>query len=149
MKYAIIQAYEGDHSIALVCRAMGVNRGGYYNWRDRSLSPRSERRRLMEVRIQETYQEFEARYGARRIAQELNELGLSCSTNYVAGIMKAVNLKARNGKGFSYRHQSLSMVNVSENLLWRNFNADAPNQKWTTDITYIWVEDQWLSLIHI
>ena len=36
------------------------------------------------------------------------------------------------------------MNNVSDNLLWRNFAASKPNEKWTTDITYIWVKDQWL-----
>ena len=35
------------------------------------------------------------------------------------------------------------MNNVSENILWRDFNADQPNRKWTTDITYIWVEKRW------
>ncbi|MBN7799151.1 IS3 family transposase, partial [Parahaliea mediterranea] len=38
------------------------------------------------------------------------------------------------------------MVNVTENLLWRDFKAKAPNEKWTTDITYVWVNDQWLYL---
>lgn len=146
MKYAIVQQHECDYSISLMCRVMGVNRGGYSRWRDREPSARSRRRVHMEHQIQETYEEFEARYGARRIADELNELGYPCSTNYVAGIMQSSGLKARNGKGFNYRHQSLTMVNVSENLLWRNFQAEAPNQKWTTDITYIWVEEQWLYL---
>jgi putative transposase len=31
-------------------------------------------------------------------------------------------------------------------LLWRRFGASKPNEKWTTDITYIWVEKQWLYL---
>lgn len=38
------------------------------------------------------------------------------------------------------------MTNVSDNLLWRDFGADKPNQKWTSDITYIWVNDRWLYL---
>ena len=35
------------------------------------------------------------------------------------------------------------MHNVSENLLWRDFKADKPNQKWTSDITYIWIDKRW------
>ena len=38
------------------------------------------------------------------------------------------------------------MTNVADNLLWRQFAAERPNQKWTTDITYIWVNDRWLYL---
>ena len=129
-----------------MCRTLCVSRGGYSRWRDRAPSPRSKRRKQLEQQIKETYKDFEARYGARRIRNELNELGYPCSTNYVADIMQSVGLKARNGKGFNYRHHSLTMVNVSDNLLWRNFKADAPNQKWTSDLTYIWVEEQWLYL---
>lgn len=93
-----------------------------------------------------TYEEFEARYGSRRIADELNALGYPCSTNYVADIMKSRQIKARNGKGFNYGRHALSMVNVSENLLWRDFKSGKPNEKWTTDITYIWVERRWVYL---
>ncbi len=38
------------------------------------------------------------------------------------------------------------MQNVSDNLLRRRFGASKPNEKWTTDITSIWVEEQWLYL---
>lgn len=100
----------------------------------------------MEMKVQETYEEFEARYGSRRICDELKALGFPCSSNYVADIMKARDIKARNGKGFIYRQHSLTMHNVSDNVLWRNFKASKPNEKWTTDITYIWVKNQWLYL---
>ncbi|WP_367971465.1 IS3 family transposase [Vibrio scophthalmi] len=39
-----------------------------------------------------------------------------------------------------------SMTNVADNLLRRDFEADNPNQKWVTDITYIWVKSRWLYL---
>jgi transposase InsO family protein len=38
------------------------------------------------------------------------------------------------------------MLNVSENILWRDFNAASLKQKWTSNITYIWVKDKWLYL---
>jgi len=94
----------------------------------------------------DTYATFKARYGAPRIARELKELGMPCSVNYVADILNKQGLKARNGKAFNYGSHALTMHNVSDNLLWRKFGASRPNQKWTTDITYIWVGDQWLYL---
>ncbi|MFC5653239.1 hypothetical protein ACFPYJ_29820 [Paenibacillus solisilvae] len=33
---------------------------------------------------------------------------------------------------------------VAENLLKRDFNVEAPNQKWVTDITQLAIEDTWL-----
>ncbi len=129
-----------------MCRVLGVSRSGYNDWKKRDESDREARRRLMEEKVKETYEDFEARYGARRIAKELNELGFPCSTNFVADIMKSRDMKARNGKGFVYRQHSLTMHNVADNLLWRDFKAKSINEKWTTDITYIWVEKRWLYL---
>src|SRR5690554_4432074 len=129
-----------------MCRVLQVSRSGYYRWLSGGLSERAKRRAEMEGLIKDTYEAFEAIYGAPRIAKELNELGYSCSVNYVAQIMSANGVKARNGKGFKYSSHSLTMLNVSENLLWRDFSATKINEKWTTDITYIWVSDRWLYL---
>lgn len=100
----------------------------------------------MEQQVVDTYTEFKARYGAVRIASELNALNIPCSINYIADILRKEGLRARNGKAFNYSRHALTMHNVSDNLLRRRFTVDRPNTKWTTDITYIWVKDQWLYL---
>ncbi|AUM11215.1 IS3 family transposase [Ketobacter alkanivorans] len=146
MKYALIYEHIGLYSITLMCRVLGVSRSGYYRWLERPISTREARRTEMEGLIKDTYETFEAMYGAPRLAKELTDLGHPCSVNYVAKIMSDHGIKALNGKGFNYSHHSLTMHNVSDNLLWRNFAASRPNEKWTTDITYIWVKDRWLYL---
>jgi putative transposase len=35
---------------------------------------------------------------------------------------------------------------VAPNLLGQDFNADSPDQKWVSDITYIWTDEGWLYL---
>ena len=146
MKYAVILEHVGLFSIVLMCEVLSVSRSGFYRWRDRPQSKRSARREQMIELVKETYEEFEAVYGAPRITKELKELGYPCSVNYIAGLMSSEGIKARNGKGFNYSKHSLSMNNVSDNLLWRDFYAKESNQKWTSDITYIWVQDRWLYL---
>jgi len=138
--------YIGCFPIALMCRVLAVSRSGYYSWINGVASKREQRRADMEVLVRDTYEAFEAAYGAPRITKELNELGYPCSLNYIAQIMAEQGIKARNGKGFKYSQHSLTMLNVSDNLLWRDFSASKPNEKWTTDITYIWVKDRWLYL---
>jgi putative transposase len=138
--------YIGIYSKSLMSRVMGVSRSGFNKWLDRPESARAKRKEDYTQRVKETYEEFEAAYGAPRITEELNALGYPCSENYIARIMAEQGIRARNGKGFKYSRHSLTMNNVSDNLLWRNFHADKPNEKWTSDITYIWVESKWLYL---
>lgn len=146
MKYALIREHRDRYAITMMCRALKVSRSGYYRWIDRPKSARAVRREQMERQVAETYVTFKARYGAPRIAEELNALNIPCSTNYIADLLKKQGLKARNGKAFNYGSHALTQHNVSDNLLWREFGANRPNEKWATDITYIWVEEQWLYL---
>ncbi len=133
----------GSHSKSLMSRAMDVSRSGFNKWLSRGQSIHSQRKSAYSKRVKDTYEKFEAIYGAPRITEELNALGFPCSENYIAKIMAEQGIRARNGKGFKYSRHSLTMNNVSDNLLWRDFHADKPNQKWTSDITYIWIKNCW------
>lgn len=136
----------GAYNKSLMCSVMGVSRWGFNQWLNRPESTRDKRKAKYTEKVMETFEEFEAIYGAPRITQELNAAGFPCSENYIAKLMAGQGIRARNGKGFKYSRHSLTMSNVSDNLLWRDFAADKPNQKWTSDITYIWVESRWLYL---
>lgn len=142
----MIREHVGQFSVSLMCKVLQVSRSGYYRWRDRPRSERAKRRDVMKERVADTWATFKARYGAPRIAEELCALNMPCSVNYVAELLRIQGLKGRNGKRFTYGGHPLAMNNVSDNLLWRQFGASGPNQKWTTDITYIWVEQKWVYL---
>ena len=146
MKYELIEQHADQYDIRLMCRVLGVHPSGFYRWRNRPSSLREQRQDQITSLVRDTYEEFEAAYGAPRIARELNEQGYKCSVNYIAKIMQEQRIVARNGKAFNYGGHALTMHNVAENLLWRDFTTERPNQKWVTDITYIWVENQWLYL---
>jgi transposase InsO family protein len=84
-----------------------------------------------------TFEQFKKRYGAPRIKIDLNEAGISCSLNHVAKLMAESGLKARNGKNYKYYPSANAINHVSDNLLGRDFSANAPDEKWVSDITYI------------
>lgn len=146
MKYELIEQHADQYDIRLMCRVLDVHPSGFYRWRNCPSSPREQRRDQITTLVRDTYEEFEAAYGAPRIARELNEQGYKCSVNYIAKIMQEQRIVARNGKAFNYGGHALTMHNVADNLLWRDFTTERPNQKWVTDITYIWVGNQWLYL---
>ena len=56
-------------------------------------------------------------------------------------------IRAKSKKKFVPRTtDSIHDQPVAENLLNREFTAEAPNRKWVTDITYIWTNEGWLYL---
>jgi hypothetical protein len=127
VKYALIREHVDKYSVVLMYRALDVSRAGYYRWRDRPQSASQTRREFMAEQVSDTWATCKARYGAPRIAEELRALGIPCSVNYVADLLKQQGLKARNGKAFSYGGHPLTMNNVADNLLWRQFGAEKPN----------------------
>ena len=56
------------------------------------------------------------------------------------------NLRARAARKYKATTNSKHDLPVAPNLLAQNFNAEAPNQKWVSDITYLWTDEGWLYL---
>ena len=129
-----------------MCRLLAVSRSGFYVWLKRPESERRQRHRRVGDAVEATFFGFKKRYGAPRITIELNAQGIACCVNHVASILNEKGLRARNGKGFRYRPSVESKTNVSDNLLARRFEADKPNRKWVSDITYIRAGRRWLYL---
>jgi transposase InsO family protein len=123
-----------------MCRWLSVSRSGYYKWRNREASQRSQNKLLVEKAVVTTFKQFKERYGAPRLVVELNESGIPCCTNHVAQLLAKNGLKARNGKGYKYFPSPNATSHVSDNLLARDFSASKPNEKWVSDITYIKIE---------
>ncbi|XOV90549.1 MAG: IS3 family transposase [Pseudomonadota bacterium] len=146
MKYAYIHARREEFKIIRMCRWLEVSKAGYYRWRNREPSLRAQRKELIRAAVNDTYYEFKLRYGAPRIAVELNETGIPCSRNHIAEIMRELGLKARNGKRFKYQPSPEALSLVADNILSRDFTASAPNEKWVSDITYIEIDAGWVYL---
>lgn len=144
-----MKEHRSIHSVQSMAKVLKVSPAGYYRWRSRKVSISSQRRLRVKAAVEKIYYHYKKRYGAPRIAKELNEMGMRCSRNYIASILRNAGLKARNGKQFRYTSRYEARTNLAENLLKRNFKADLPNQKWVTDMTYIWVNGKWLYLVAV
>ena len=82
-------------------------------------------------------------YGARRVWHDLLAEGLSCGLHRVERLMRLHGLIARpRRRGLLKDHGDRSVI--AGNVLDRQFSADAPNQKWVADFTYIWTAEGWL-----
>ena len=88
----------------------------------------------LKAEIKAIYEEHEGRYGYRRIRDELANRGQKVNHKKVQRIMKELGLKCivRMKKYKSYKG---TVGKIAPNILDRRFTADAPNEKWVTDIT--------------
>jgi len=60
--------------------------------------------------------------------------------------MKALELRAKAKRKYKATTQSHHNLPVAPNVLEQDFSADAANQKWVSDITYLWTEEGWYYL---
>jgi len=66
--------------------------------------------------------------------------------NLLVGTEWSNGWRAKAAKKYKATTNSNHSLPVAPNLLEQNFKADAPDQKWVSDITYIWTEEGWLYL---
>jgi transposase InsO family protein len=60
--------------------------------------------------------------------------------------MRLLGLKAIQAKKFKVTTDSTHSNPVAPDLLEQDFRAEAPNQQWTSDSTYVWTDEGWLYL---
>lgn len=146
MRYATIKEHSGQFSLRLMCRLLSVSVSGYYDWRERKPSRRDITNQVLAKKIKAIFDEEKSRAGAVRIAKRLNNEGEPVSRNRVAKIMRSNGWRARAAKKFKATTNSSHQLPVAPNLLQQNFLAHQPNEKWVSDITYVWTEEGWLYL---
>jgi putative transposase len=84
-------------------------------------------------------------YGARRVWHDVLEQGLSCGLHRIERLMREQALRAHPRRRGLPKDRGARAA-VAENVLDRQFQAKAPNQKWVADFTYIWTAEGWLYL---
>ena len=150
MKYAAIKAHRAQFSVALMCRALGVSRAGFYASRKRTPSARTQRDEQLRGQIRVVHRQSRATYGSPRVHAELAAQGERCGRKRVARLMRAEGLRVKMRRRF--RPQTTNSQHphpVVENVLARRFSVKeiaATNRVWAGDITYVPTREGWLYL---
>jgi len=72
------------------------------------------------------------------MTEELQELGLSVGHRRVRRLMRENGIKIVRTRKYKTTTDSNHAFNIAPNLLDQDFTTDALNQKWASDISYIW-----------
>jgi len=120
------------------CEVLDVSRSAYYAWRERGPSERDQREAVLTALVRALFWKHRRRYGARRIAADLADLGEVCSPRLAGKIMKNQGLRAIQPKSFVPRTtHSRHHWGYSPNLIVDMPEPDAIDRLWVGDITYV------------
>lgn len=127
-----MSALRSHHRLELLLKVAGLARSTFYYQARLALHP--DENAPVSERIQQIYTEHRGCYGYRRITAVLRQTGQVINHKAVQRLMNSLGLKSviRRKKYRSYRGE---VGRTAANLLDRQFAADAPNQKWVTDVT--------------
>lgn len=89
----------------------------------------------LRMQVRNIFEENDFRYGSLRIWTVLKRNGTVVSEKVVRRIMREERLQVRAVKKKKYSSYKGEISPAVPNLLDRDFHADAPNEKWLTDIT--------------
>lgn len=117
----------------------------FYVWLQETISQRHQADLRLTGQIKQCWLESGCIYGYRKIHLDLREIGLQCGVNRVWRLMRHAGIKAQVGYR-SLRSRKGEASIVAPNRLQRQFNPDAPDERWVTDITYNQTHEGWLYL---
>jgi putative transposase len=120
-----------------LCRVLGVSPSGYYSWRDRWPSVRSQQNERLVEAMRTVHREIDPAYGSPRMHTELLASGFACGRHRVARLMRQHGLVARPTVRFRRLTKAGKREPAAPNILDRQFTVSAPNRVWASDITYI------------
>ena len=149
MRFAFIRAEKASFPIAAMCRLLGVTRQGYYAYATRPPSTRVVSDAALCKLVEEVFEQTGQTYGSPRVHRELRRRGFPAGKRRIERAMRSMGLTPPTPR----RHRITTMRDVTHpvapNELNRDFTATRPNERWVTDITYVWTGEGWAYLAAI
>ena len=143
MRFAFIHAEKASFPIASMCRLFEVTRQGYYAYASRPPSPRVRAEVKLCEAIREVFVASGETYGSPRVLRALRKSGFLVGKRRVERAMRGMGITPPTPR----RHRRTTVQNrahpVAPNELARDFTATRPNERWVTDITYVWTDEGW------
>lgn len=135
-KLAALEQMQGKYSVHMLCEALKVSRGTFYNFilrNKRDNTWYSKRQEELRIKIQKIYDESNQIFGAAKITAVLKEQGNRVSEKMVRNLMGDMGL-------ISIRQDAKSIYDREQrklkNQLNQQFNVSGPDEVWVSDVTY-------------
>nr|WP_241158320.1 IS3 family transposase [Cohnella candidum] len=144
-KYRLVYELRESFSVAELCKEVGVSRSGYYAYVKRMDVDKDKAAKQL---VRATFERYKGIYGYRQVQLFLHQdHGIWINHKKVLRLMQGMGLRSKIRRKYRPYSRTWNIGDrVARNILDRQFRADAPNQKWVTDITQYRVGDSWLYL---
>ncbi len=132
--HRFICAERANHSVATLCRVLGVSRAGFYAAQRRPPCNRALRDEQITAAITEIHEQSRGTYGAPRVQAMLARRGTNVARKRVARLMRQEGIS-----GLIRRKRGRTTVRVpgvatAPDLVRREWNPTEPNRLWVADI---------------
>jgi putative transposase len=136
------------YKVAWLCEALLVSRSGYYDWKERRVTPslRQVENMGLRARIRQEFARSRQTYGSPRLAQAL---GCPGGRNRIARLMRQERLFARQRS--KYRAATTDSSHggpIAPNRV-RDLAVKRPDQVWVSDATGVLTGQGWLYLVAV
>ena len=137
-KYKAIKelSEEKHYPVQRLCKYLHLSRGAYYRWLKNPVSDSEKRNKEIAEKIRSIHEDHPD-MGYRRIRDELDRHhDIDVNDKRILRICRKENIQSTiKWKPKSCTRSSIDPAHIAKNYLNRNFHADAPNEKWLTDVT--------------
>jgi putative transposase len=144
VKVQALIALKADFPLPVLLQVAGVARSTFFYHQARLQAP--DRQEALKAMVTEVFEKSHGRYGHRRVHTELVKQGWTVAKKTVLKLMRALGLLCKVRRKKRYNSYQGGQGTVAANLLDREFETDAPDQKWVTDVTEFSVGDRKLYL---
>ena len=146
MKYAWIDSHRREFALSELCEALKVSISGYRASKRGGVAERKGLTDLQMLALSGHSCRTQGRLWQPTHGARTAKTWLLCGQGAGREVMRENGIHARHKCRYKVTTDSRHALPVSENLLARHFTPTAPNEVWTSDITYLWTDEGWLYL---
>jgi len=132
-KASLIDALRMRYPLNELLRMASIPKSSYFYQKEAQIRP--DKYVSLRTEVKKVFIESQSCYGYRRVHAEIKSKGIIVSEKVVRKVMKEEQLVVLGKKKRRYNSYKGEISPAVENLVARNFHADAPNAKWLTDLT--------------
>ena len=145
-KFAEMEKLRGQFEDHLLCDALDVPRGSFYNhvvYGKKENTWYHKRRKEYSLLIQKIFDENHQVLGARKVTEILKQEGHRVSEAFVSARMQELGLASVRNQAKQIYKNMRSRDSTKKDLIKQHFSVEKPNQTWVSDVTCYKLKDRY------